>query len=170
MGCVAASSFSFDEYCKTAEFKEWKDRLWALQIDKSAIRKLYNMFMRMDTERKGRVHHVDLSKNFALEKTKLTERVWCMLSDDGLGELTFVQFLLTSYNLCTLSKEELGKLCSCAESPSFFKRLILFLVTVSFLFDLYDCEGVGVLPSAMIADLLKDFYACKITHALIATM
>ncbi len=127
MGCVAASSFSFDEYCKTAEFKEWKDRLSALQIDKSAIRKLYNMFMRMDTERKGRVYHLDLSKNFGLEKTKFTERVWCMLSDDGLGELTFVQFLLTSYNISTLSKEELGKLCSSAKSSSFFTCFIIFI-------------------------------------------
>jgi len=170
MGCVAVSSSSFNEYCKTAEFKEWKGRLQALQIEKSAMRKLYNMFMRIDTERKERVHHLDLSKNFALEKTKFTERIWCMLSDDGLGELTFVQFLLTSYNLCTLSKGELGKLCSSAQSPSSLKCFILFLATVSFVFDLYDCEGVGVLPSATISNMLKDFYACKITHALIATM
>ena len=109
MGCVAVSSSSFGEYCKTAEFKEWKDRLQAVHIDKSAMAQLYNMYLRVDSEKKGRIHHLYLSKHFAVDKTKFTERVWCVLDEDDLGELCFAQFVLTLYAFCTLPKEELGE-------------------------------------------------------------
>ena len=109
MGCAAVSSTSFSEYRKTAEFKEWKDRLQAVHIDKPAMAQLYNMFLRVDSEKKGRTHHFHLSKNFAVEKTKFTERVWCVLDEDDLGELCFAQFVITLYSFCTLPKEELGE-------------------------------------------------------------
>lgn len=112
MGCVSVSSSSFSEYCTTTEFKEWKDRLHAVNLDKSAIRQLYNMFLRVDLENKSRVHHLHLSKNFAVDQTKFAERIWCVLSEDDLGELCFAQFVLTLYTFCSLTREELG------ESPS----------------------------------------------------
>ena len=109
MGCVAVSSSSFGEYRKTAEFKEWKDRLQAVHIDKSAMAQLYNMYLRMESEKKGRIHHLHLSKNFAVDRTKFAERVWCVLNEDDLGELCFAQFVLTLYTFCALTQEDLGE-------------------------------------------------------------
>eukprot|EP01032_Pedospumella_encystans_P000641 gene641-743_t len=102
---------------------------------------LYNMYLKVDSEKRGRIHHLYLSKNFAVDKTKFTERVWCVLNEDDLGELCFAQFVLTLYAFCGLTKEEL----------------------VSFMFDMYDSEGRGVMPSTRVADMLRELHLCKVT-------
>lgn len=108
MGCVATSSFGFNEYCKTVEYSEWEQSLRATQLSRSDIRQIYNIFLQLDIERKGQIRHIDVSNYFGLERTPFTDRALCLLSEDEFGDLSFVQFLSTVHSLCTLTQDELG--------------------------------------------------------------
>lgn len=107
MGALCSSDDIYDN----PEVKPFKHEFEALQLRRKEIRKLYELFKRVDIDNSGSIGLNELLNHMDVDKTAFTERVFSIFDEDGSGSVDFREFVLALWNYCTLGNTTLG-MCS----------------------------------------------------------
>lgn len=105
MGGVCSSDDIYDN----PEVRPFKQEFEALQLRRREIKKLYELFKRVDVDNSGSIGLNELLTHMDVDKTQFTERVFSIFDEDGSGEVDFREFVLALWNYCTLGSTTLGK-------------------------------------------------------------
>lgn len=106
MGC---GSSAFDEAMHKPEFKEYMRQFQAMQLNKSEVRKLFNVFRVVDADGSGNVGLNEMLIHIQVENTPFSEKIFSIFDADRSGEIDFKEFVLALWNFCTLTKSTLGR-------------------------------------------------------------
>lgn len=115
-----------------------------LLLQESDVGFLFKLFKEIDSDNSGEVSMTELLNFLELPRTPFTKTVFTIMDEDKSGQIDFREFVVASWNYCTLSKGAL----------------------VMFAFDLYDRDHSGVMDRSEVQCLLKDVYGKDFAHAL----
>lgn len=118
------------------------DGMQLCDLDLQLIRE---SFENIDVSRSGTIDIKELETFLKIERAPFNRRVLAMFDADKSGELDFFEFLMMTWNFCSLDKRNLGKtkceLCDiCPFLTSSYSKVIVFFFynTAKFVFDLYN--------------------------------
>ena len=115
---------------------KWKHEFDALMIVDADLEALYECFCEIDEDGSGEVDLMEMIRYLDLQRTKFNYRIFTLFDEDGSGEIDFREFVVASWNYCTMSKTALTK----------------------FAFDLYDDDGSGAIDMDEMERCLKEVY------------
>lgn len=116
--------------------KEWFRQFYALKLTRSEIRRLYDLFRKIDMDRSGSIDIVEMLTFLDIENTSFNHRVFSVFDMNKSGRVDFREFVLSLWNYCTLGNATLD----------------------IFTFDLYDKDRSGVLSGPEIEVIIRDLY------------
>ena len=102
---------------------------------------LYECFCEIDEDGSGEVDLMEMIRYLDLQRSKFNRRIFTLFDEDDSGEIDFREFVVASWNYCTMSKTALTK----------------------FAFDLYDDDGSGAIDMDEMERCLKEVYGKKCT-------
>lgn len=114
----------------------WLELFYVLTFSTGNIRRLCDIFHKLEADESGSVHIVKLLKVLNVESNCFTEQVFTMFDSDGSGKSDFREFVLNLWDFCTISPASLD----------------------SFTFNLYDRSQMGYLTCGEISQMLKDIH------------
>ena len=123
-------------YEKFPHLLQWKHEFDALMIVDSDLEALYECFCEIDEDGSGEVDLMEMIRYLDLQRSKFNYRIFTLFDEDGSGEIDFREFVVASWNYCTMSKTALTK----------------------FAFDLYDDDGSGAIDMDEMERCLKEVY------------
>lgn len=123
-------------YEKFPHLLQWKHEFDALMIVDSDLEALYDCFCEIDEDGSGEVDLMEMIRYLDLQRSKFNYRIFTLFDEDGSGEIDFREFVVASWNYCTMSKTALTK----------------------FAFDLYDDDGSGAIDMDEMERCLKEVY------------
>lgn len=88
--------------------KSWMVLFAAMKLKKNEVKQLYKIYSTVDFDQSGSVDIVELLTILDLEKTKFTERIFCVFDKDGSDQIDFKEFVLAAWSYCTLNSNNLG--------------------------------------------------------------
>ncbi len=88
--------------------REWYEQFTALKLSNAEIKKLHNVYRRIDSDRSGVIEIGELFRFLQLERTPFTERVFTIFDMNGTGKVDFREFTMSLWNYCTLANANLG--------------------------------------------------------------
>lgn len=135
MGCNS----SFDKVYFSEDFHNWNAQFQALQLTKSEVKRLYQVFRKVDFDGGGTISIAELLTHIDVERSRFSERIFSIFDEDGSGEIDFREFVLSLWNYCTLTKVTLDM----------------------FAFDIYDQDHSGELSPSEVKGMLKDIYGSQ---------
>ncbi len=103
--------------------KEWFRQFYALKLTRSEIRRLYDLFRKIDMDRSGSIDIVEMLTFLDIENTSFNHRVFSVFDMNKSGRVDFREFVLSLWNYCTLGNATLGMNSNPTLHPS---RLVLF--------------------------------------------
>jgi hypothetical protein len=151
-----------------------------LNLSEEDIGKFYIKFRTLDTDNSGTIDSKELFNCLSLSKSRFATRIFNFYDIDhsgessrteeetedleiapllriisSLGKMDFYEFILVTWNFCTIDKKYLGR-------PLFLSlcRLphTLFSFSERFIYELYDVNRTGELPYSEIAVITKEIY------------
>ena len=114
----------------------WKPDFDALMIVDADLEALYECFCEIDEDGSGEVDLMEMIRYLDLQRSKFNRRIFTLFDEDDSGEIDFREFVVASWNYCTMSKTALTK----------------------FAFDLYDDDGSGAIDMDEMERCLKEVY------------
>ena len=123
-------------YTKYLNLSQWKPDFDALMVVDSDLEKLYKLFQQIDKDGSGEIDLVELIHFLRLERTRFNKRVFTIFDEDGSGEIDFREFVVATWNYCTMGKSAL----------------------TIFAFDLYDTDGSGEIELDEVECMMKEVY------------
>jgi Ca2+-binding EF-hand superfamily protein len=106
MGC---GSSAFDAFMHNEQSTEMMDQFTAMQLRKSDVQKLFDVFSTVDVDGSGTIGIAELLTFLDLDRTQFTEKVFSIFDDNKSGDIDFKEFVMSLWNYCTLTKITLGK-------------------------------------------------------------
>ena len=93
---------------------EWMDVFRTMQLKKSEVKTLYNLYAEYDFDRKaeGGKRGMDIVEWLTLidiERTVLSERIFYAADRDGDHRLNFFEFVISLWKFCVLGDGSLSK-------------------------------------------------------------
>jgi len=107
MGGTCSSSYDH-VYALEPTVKSWEKLFSALKLSENDVGRLFRIFKKMDKNEKGCISIIDMLNFLDCDRTKFTTRVFSMFDADSSGKIDFREFVVTLWNYCTISKENLG--------------------------------------------------------------
>jgi len=132
MGCSFSSSGDIERKIPSSWFKLFR----ALKLTPAEINGFYKLFRKIDVDNSGSIDTVELLTLLDIENTRFTEQVLAVFDGDKSGKVDFREFLMCTWNYCTVGDASLDL----------------------FAFDLYDEDGSGRLGQDELVQMLKDIY------------
>ena len=105
MGC---SSSVFDDYSQSEGNADSMRQFLALRLSVKEIRKLLMIYKQIDANGSGTITKAELFAFLDLELSPFFVKVFSLFDGDSSGEVDFREFVLTVWNICTLTKHTLG--------------------------------------------------------------
>jgi serine/threonine-protein phosphatase 2B regulatory subunit len=99
---------SIDIYETYPDVKKFKSQFEAIHLNHNDIRKFYFVYRQMDNDNSGSIGLPELLAHIDIEVTDFSESVFSIFDKDGSGELDFREFVISTWNYCTLSRSTLG--------------------------------------------------------------
>jgi Ca2+-binding EF-hand superfamily protein len=115
---------------------EWYKQFIALKLSRSEIKKLFNLYRKIDMDRSGSIDIIEMLTFLDVENTSFNQRVFSVFDMNRSGRIDFREFVLSLWNYCTLGNATLD----------------------IFTFDLYDNDRSGVLSKVELEQMVKDLY------------
>jgi hypothetical protein len=105
MGC---GSSAFEEVANKPEYVAMLAQFQAMQLSRSQVSTMYNIFHKQDVDSKGQASLVALFVHLHIESTPFTEKAFLIFDDHNSGRVDFKGFVMCVWNYCTLTKGILG--------------------------------------------------------------
>jgi Ca2+-binding EF-hand superfamily protein len=86
-----------------------KNTYSALGLNESNIYELYEIFKSVDIDHCGLIDVVKLMIRLQLKMTPFSKRVFQHFATDSSGKLDFWEFVISTWNCCTLGKTLFGR-------------------------------------------------------------
>jgi serine/threonine-protein phosphatase 2B regulatory subunit len=135
------------------------DLFAAMQLKKSEVKKLYKIFSKVDLDGSGSVDIAELLTLLDIERTRFTEQVFTVFDSDGSGKVDFKEFVMATWNYCTIGQASLGTVkASPTQMHALVNADISFCTSDIFAFDMYDRDKSGKLSLEEVHQMLKDLY------------
>ena len=80
----------------------WKQQFEILDINEKCCQKLYNIFKKCDLSNDGMISDLEIFMLLDVERTPFNERIFRIFDTDGSGEIDFREFVLATFNYCSL--------------------------------------------------------------------
>jgi serine/threonine-protein phosphatase 2B regulatory subunit len=132
MGCTISEPF----YQSHRDLRAYKKEFDQLTLTESDISKLYKIFCFADVSKSGTIILEEMLMYFKLNDNNFARRIFAIFDDDDSGDIDFREFVISTWNYCTLSDQTLGL----------------------FAFDLYDKNASGYLDKEDIKIMFEDVY------------
>jgi hypothetical protein len=81
----------------------------ALGLNEKNINELYEIFKSIDIDDSGLIDILEMMARLQLEITPFSKRVFKIFDADSSGQLDFWEFVISTWNYCTLAKSSFGK-------------------------------------------------------------
>ena len=140
MGCY----FSIPPY--QPDDQEWEITFRALGLDEKTIKIFWKIFYKMNKSHDGEVSIIEFLNFFNLDRTTYAAKAFGYCDTVGGGEMDFLEFIVSVWNMCTLSPETL----------------------TNFTFDLYDLDDDGELGYDEMETMIKELYGWKWEDSMLA--
>ena len=138
--CSVNSDFpSKHVYSTFPDLQKWKNQFESLGMLEVDIGRLYKIFLKVDTDRGGKINLLELLMFLDIERTSFNKRVFSIFDSDGSGSIDFCEFVLSLWNYCTLDSSTL----------------------VIFAFDIYDRDSSGDIGPGEVKNMLKELYGSR---------
>lgn len=102
MGCGATT--------KSKVTTEWNEQFFALKLSTYSVWQVRCVFLEIDTSRSGYINLFDICSFVDIEITTFIQRVFTLNALNDTGSIDFREFLISTWNICTLKKGSLGML------------------------------------------------------------
>eukprot|EP00949_MAST-11_sp_MAST-11-sp1_P004581 g4581.t1 len=132
---VPAKIFIVDDRI-TGQDQAAQDLFLQLRIDQTVINCLYSKFLEID---KDGSHEIDIDeyyRHFKMERTPWADKVFMIMDEDGSGEIDFREFVIATWNYCSLDLKNL----------------------IKFAFSMFDIDGAGTLEAEDLRELVVEIY------------
>ena len=139
MGLCGSKHHGMSLYAVNPELKKWRGDFSNLGLDGKDLWKLWDVFAGADKDNSGEISLVEMLDFLHIDRTRFTKRVFSIFDEDMSGEIDFREFVISTWNYCTLSKPSL----------------------VMFAFDLYDEDGSGCIEMDEMKQMLREVYGKK---------
>ena len=81
----------------------------ALGLNENNIYELYEIFKSIDIDDSGLIDILEMMARLQLEITPFSKRVFKIFDADSSGQLDFWEFVISTWNCCTLGKTLFGR-------------------------------------------------------------
>ena len=116
--------------------EEWEITFRALGLDDRTIKVFWKIFYRMNKSHDGEVSIIEFLNYFNLDRTVYAAKAFGYCDTVGGGEMDFLEFIVSVWNMCTLSPATL----------------------TNFTFDLYDLDDDGELSYDEMETMIRELY------------
>ena len=116
--------------------QEWEITFRALDLDEKTINEFWKIFYRMNKTHDGEVSMIEFLNYFNLDRTVYAAKAFDYFDTVGGGEMDFLEFITSVWNLCTLNPSTL----------------------TNFTFDLYDLDDDGEMSYDEMETMVKELY------------
>jgi len=127
--------------------QEWEITFRALNLDEKTIYKFWKLFYKMNKTGDGEVSIIEFMNFFNLDRTTYVEKAFKYCDTVGGGEMDFLEFIVSVWNMLTLNPSTL----------------------TNFTFDLYDLDDDGELSYDELETMIKELYGPKWEESGLAT-
>ena len=120
MGCgisytIIDSFYYYNYYSSEVEkiythpkYYQWRKTFESLRMTRNEITLIHRIFHEADLDQTGENDIVGLLTVMDVERTPFAERVFSLFDENQSGHIDFIEFILSLWNYCTLSKYTLG--------------------------------------------------------------
>eukprot|EP01038_Epipyxis_sp_PR26KG_P012568 gene12568-16856_t len=91
-------------YRSHPKMRAWKHDFDAIDLHRSDLAKLLQIFQSMDSNKSGSIEFAEFLAHVDLDNTKFNKHVFLLFDMDGTGTMDFHEFCLSVWNFCTLGK------------------------------------------------------------------
>eukprot|EP00602_Paraphysomonas_sp_CaronLab_P006278 CAMPEP_0185026646 /NCGR_PEP_ID=MMETSP1103-20130426/10981_1 /TAXON_ID=36769 /ORGANISM="Paraphysomonas bandaiensis, Strain Caron Lab Isolate" /LENGTH=470 /DNA_ID=CAMNT_0027560297 /DNA_START=92 /DNA_END=1504 /DNA_ORIENTATION=+ len=123
-------------YKHNKQVASWRDDFERLMLSEFDIRRLYNIFRRVDMDGSGEIDVTEMLLYLDIENNVFSRQVFSIMDVDGSGQVDFREFVISVWSYATLGDEALYLFC----------------------FDLYDRDCSNVLELCEVGQMLRDVY------------
>ena len=149
--CVAFNNYE-DIYSRIPDVGKYQRDFTCLNISEESVGLLYKVFNKIDLDHSGYISCSELFKKLQMENTKFARRIYRMYDIDKSGKIDFREFVLITWNFCTIEKDALGKIILTIHV------ITEWVLTEKFIFDMYDKDGQGQFLMKDVDTFVKDIY------------
>lgn len=115
---------------------DWNIAFRALGLDYQIVKRFWKVFCKANSSRDGQICLLEFLTFFNLERTSYVEKTFAYFDTTGGGEIDFLEFVVSSWNVCSLDPHTLTR----------------------FTFDMYDVDSDGLLSCPEIETMVKELY------------
>lgn len=115
---------------------DWNIAFRALGLDYITIKKFWLVFCRANKSRDGQICMDEFLEYFRLERTGYVEKAFRYFDTTGGGEIDFLEFVVSVWNVCSLNPQTL----------------------TNFTFDMYDVDSDGLLSCPEVEAMVEELF------------
>lgn len=115
---------------------------------------MYNLYRKVDADDSGEISYEELLVHIDVEKTPFSKRIFTIFDEDGSGQISFLEFVLTLWYSCYPSTLQFIEFYSIFRNYCTLGKGTL----VMFAFDLYDRDTSGFIDRFELITMLKEVY------------
>lgn len=127
--------------------QEWEITFRALGLDEKVVNDFWKIFYKMNKTHDGEVSIIEFLNFFNLDRTTYAAKAFGYCDTVGGGEMDFLEFIVSVWNLCTLNPATL----------------------TNFTFDLYDLDDDGELSYDEMETMVRELYGPTWESSVLAT-
>jgi Ca2+-binding EF-hand superfamily protein len=121
--------------------QHWDDTFRSMGWSKSMVASFWNIFCQINVSRTGEFTYDEFLKYFGLERTRYTVKCFEYFDTTGGGDIDFLEFIISLWNVCPVAPETLPYLA----------------------FDLYDLDADGELSTPEIEFMVEELFGVEQT-------
>ena len=115
---------------------DWNIAFRALGLDYSTVKKFWHYFCQVNISQDGQICMDEFLKFFGLDRTAYIEKTFQYFDTTGGGEVDFLEFVVSIWNVCSLDPPTL----------------------TNFTFDMYDVDSDGLLSCPEIESMVTELF------------
>mmetsp|Transcript_13173 Transcript_13173/g.20039 ORF Transcript_13173/g.20039 Transcript_13173/m.20039 type:complete len:542 (+) Transcript_13173:41-1666(+) len=115
---------------------DWNIAFRALGLDYQIVKRFWKIFCKANTSCDGQLCLLEFLTFFNLERTSYVEKTFGYFDTTGGGEIDFLEFVVSAWNVCSLDPHTL----------------------THFTFDMYDVDSDGLLSCPEIETMVRELY------------
>ena len=152
MGCIISRKYDAI-YEKKEDVKKYEGDFELMGLTQKDIGRLFEAFQLIDIDQSGSIILLELVEYLDLEESSFVKKAFNVFDIDHSKTISFHEFVLSVWDYCTLSRENLGTADS-LPPPS----LSVCLCAALYAFRLYDSDDSGMIDKKETEKMLKDMY------------
>lgn len=88
---------------------EWLEVFKRMKLTRSEVKQIHEIFDKIDVKQKGGIDIVEWLTFLDLDRTPLTERIFCAFDKDDNRIIDFYEFVISLWKFCTLGDGAISK-------------------------------------------------------------